>query len=56
MQPETEGKEEKGPNHIPYINDPGKRPHPDSGAGEPEDSYESEFETTDDAEEAGRES
>ena len=31
MQPETEGKEEKGPNHIPYINDPGKRPHPNAG-------------------------
>ena len=28
MQPKTEGTEEKGPNHIPYINDPDKRPHP----------------------------
>ncbi|WP_434681564.1 hypothetical protein J3P77_10430 [Pseudomonas sp. R1-18] len=39
MQPETEGNEEKGPNHVPYINDPGKRPHPDGGSprdGEPE--------------------
>lgn len=28
MQPKTEGTEEKGPNHIPYINDPDKRPNP----------------------------
>ncbi|MBA1200588.1 hypothetical protein G7009_02100 [Pseudomonas capeferrum] len=26
MNPETEGTEEQGPNRIPYVNDPGKRP------------------------------
>ena len=26
MNPETEGTEEQGPNRVPYVNDPGKRP------------------------------
>lgn len=28
MNPDTEGREEQGPNRIPYINDPDKHPHP----------------------------
>lgn len=29
MTPETEGNEEKGPNGLPYVNDPGKHPQND---------------------------
>lgn len=38
MTPETEGNEEKGPNGLPYVNDPGKHPqHDDADEASPDD-------------------
>jgi len=31
MTPETEGDDEKGPERLPYVNDPAKKPHPADG-------------------------